>query len=157
MRFPLRLVALGLGLLGQAAAPLALAALGGDVSSVGADGARLRAQVRPGTSTAAGYSVDELVLTSGTVVNEYISPAGRVFAVSWHGPIKPNLAQLFGTYFQSYQAGAKAEAHNSATRRRFTVRQTDLVVESFGRMRAFYGRAYVPSLVPADVSVDDIH
>ncbi|HUN25911.1 MAG TPA: DUF2844 domain-containing protein [Steroidobacteraceae bacterium] len=155
MRFRLIVVTLALGLLGQAAAPLALAALGADVSSVTADGVRMKAQTRPGAA-AAGYSVQELVLPSGTVVREYISPADRVFAVSWSGPTKPNLAQLFGTYFQSYQSGSKAQVHNSATRRHFAVRQSDLVVESNGRMRAFYGRAYVPSLLPANVSAGDI-
>jgi len=155
MRFPLSVMVLGIGLLGQAASPLALAALGGDVSSVGADGARLKAQSRPATPQI-GYSVQELQLPSGTIVREYVSAAGRVFAVSWRGPTKPNLAQLFGDYFQPYQAAAKAQPHGAATRRHFTVRQPDLVVESNGRMRAFFGRAYVPSLLPATVSVDDI-
>jgi hypothetical protein len=36
------------------------------------------------------------------------------------------------------------------------VEQPGLVVESNGRMRAFYGRAWDPALLPANFSVADI-
>ncbi len=147
-------IAVGLLLLAQASLP-ALAALGGNADSIQDDGTHLKAQVRAGTS-GAGYSVEQLQLGSGTVVSEYVAPSGTVFAVSWHGPLMPNLQQILGTYFQQYVAAAKLAPHNGGTRRHFQISQTDLVVQSNGRMRSYYGRAYVPSLLPANVTADDI-
>lgn len=151
-----RLAALaGAGWLAVASLP-AWAALGGDMSSVAADGAHMRAQVRNSTSTAPGYSVQQLTLPVGTVVREYVTPAGTVFAVTWRGPSKPDLRELFGSYFQQYVDAASIAEHGAAARRHFEVRQSNLVVQSSGRMRAFHGRAYVPSLVPAGVPLSDI-
>src|ERR1700722_19006066 len=39
-----------------------------------------------------------------TVVDEYVSPAGTVFAVAWHGPFVPDMQQILGSYFG--QSGA---------------------------------------------------
>src|ERR1700732_4520267 len=70
------------------AAPIpALAVLGGDVSSVQADQAQMKAVLR--IQTAQSYTVHELHEQSGMVVKEFISPAGKVFAVSWGGPFVP--------------------------------------------------------------------
>jgi hypothetical protein len=144
----------GLAVLSLASLP-ALAGLGEDVSSVQKDRVAMKAQSRTSTP-AAGYSVEQIQLPSGTVLNEYVSPEGKVFAISWHGPAKPDLRQAFGSYFQQYTTAAQQAPHNPATRRHFQIRQPDLVVESGGRMRAFYGRGYVPSLLPPNVTADDI-
>jgi len=143
----------GLLILGWAAAsfsPLALAALGGDLNSAQDDAVHMKAQARPGSRASSAYEVQELTLTSGTVVREYASPAGKVFAVTWHGPQIPDLTQLFGSYYPQF---AQAAGAPHAGHRHLQVRQPDLVVESNGRMRAFHGLAYVPSLVPAGVQV----
>ncbi len=134
----------------------ALAGLGGNISSVEADRASMKAEMRA-TAPAVGYSVQEMRLPSGTVVNEYLSPTGTVFAVSWFGPTKPDLAQTLGSYFQQVAAAGQQIAHTSSMRRHFEIKQADLVFESGGRMRAFYGRAYVPSLLPPNVGAADIH
>lgn len=52
-------------------------------------------------TVAVGYTVRETTLGSGTVVREYVSTAGTVFALSWQGPVTPNLSDLLGTYFRS--------------------------------------------------------
>jgi hypothetical protein len=133
----------------------ALAALGGDISSVEADRASMKAEIRA-TAPTVGYSVEQMRLPSGTVVSEYVSPAGKVFAVSWFGPTKPDLSQTLGSYFQQLTAASQQTAHNPGMRRHFQIRQPDLVFESSGHMRAFYGRAYVPSLLPPNVTAADI-
>jgi hypothetical protein len=133
----------------------ALAGLGGDLSSVSADRAHMNAQQRgsvPGTR----FSVEQLELPSGTLVSEYVSPTGKVFAVSWRGPTKPDLRQTLGSYFDQVAAASKQAPHGPGTRRHFQIRQPDLVYESNGRMRDFYGRAYIPSLLPPNVSTADI-
>src|SRR2546423_14252996 len=75
------------------AAP-ALAALGGDGTSVQADLARMKGTLRI-TSTA-GFTVHEITTSYGTVVREYLTPADQGFAVSRHGPGIPELRPVLG-------------------------------------------------------------
>lgn len=131
--------------------PVALAALGGDAASIDADRAHMKAQRR--VLPARRYSVQEMQLTSGTTVREYLSPAGKVFAVVWQGPQMPDLRQLFGDHFEAYRDAAKGGRRGRGPLR---VEQPGLVVHSGGHMRGFAGRAYVPQLVPEDVSIDEI-
>src|ERR1700750_3357836 len=84
----------------------AAAALGEQDSSVAADEAHFRASARV-TRTSA-YTLHELQSESGTVVREYASPSGTVFAVSWQGPFLPDLKQLLGAYFDDFTRAAKA-------------------------------------------------
>lgn len=144
---------LGAGLmLGSAYAP-ARAGLGQPVASVSADRARMKGQLR--ARTGVGYTVEEITLPSGTVVKEFVSPAGIVFAVSWHGPTLPNLEQTLGSqYFGQLKAAEKTRrfGHNHVE-----VKGPKFVVHAGGHMRAFYGVAYVPSLVPSGVSLSDLH
>lgn len=130
----------------------AWAVLGQSVESVRSDQAYLKGQLR--STALQGFSVQQINSADGTVVKEFVSPAGKVFGISWTGPTMPNLAQLLGTtYFEQFQ-----QAHRSAARRRgpVTVQTDQLVVESGGHMRAFHGRAYVPGLLPGNLSAEVI-
>jgi hypothetical protein len=98
--------------------------------------------------------VNEITLPSGTVVNEYVSAEGKVFAVTWKGASMPDLSQTLGSYFEQYKAAAAAAP--AAGHHHLAVRQDDLVVISGGHMRAWSGKAYVPSLLPPNFSVGDI-
>ena len=126
----------------------AWAHLGGDVASVMADTAALRAQVR--TTPTVQYDVHEIV-NDGLVIHEYSTRQGQVFAVTWQGPFKPDLRQLLGDYFSSFQSAA-SQPH-PGSHRFFSVSRPDLVVESNAHLRTFQGVAYIPGLVPAGVSV----
>jgi hypothetical protein len=109
----------------------------------------------PGGTSAladAKFTVHETRAASGTTVKEFVSPSGVVFAITWRGPVMPDLQQALGRYFERYTAG---DNHNGGLHRRM-VNESDLVVQSSGRMRAFIGRAYVPQLLPAGVTVDQI-
>jgi Protein of unknown function (DUF2844) len=127
------------------------AALGGTLATVRADEVHMHAT--RSVADHAGYEVHELVLGSGTVVREFASPAGRVFGVAWQGPFKPDLNQLLGEHFPRLVAAGQGPRRDH---RALKVQAGDLVIESDGRMRAFAGRAYLPALVPATVSLDDI-
>jgi hypothetical protein len=129
----------------------ALAALGGDVASVQADQARINASQR--ITGAAAYSVYELRTPVGTVVREYVSAAGTVFAVAWRGPLLPDLRQIMGDYFAPY---TEAAARQRGSRGYLLIQQTDLVVESSGHVRAFFGKAYLPQMLPQDMAVSEI-
>ena len=130
----------------------AVAGLGGDAASVDADVAKMKGQAR--VTPVAGYTMSEITLPSGTVVHEFISAEGKVFAVSWRGMAVPDLSQTLGTYFTEYKAAATATPH--ASHHNLTVQQPDLVVRTGGHMRKWYGQAYVLSLLPPNFSLDEI-
>lgn len=138
--------------LAQSAAPPALAALGADVASVQADGLHMKGEVRVSTSPS-GYDIHEMQLPSGTVVREYVSVGNKVFAVSWRGPSIPDLRQTLGTYFPQYVA-ASSLPHGG--HHHLDISQPGLVAHSSGNMRSYFGFAYVPSLLPPNVSAADI-
>jgi Protein of unknown function (DUF2844) len=146
-------LALGTALLGGSISLPAYAALGGDAASVDADAAKMKSQARV-TTPAGGYTVSELTLPTGTVVREYVSAEGKVFAVTWKGPTVPDLQQTLGTYFSTMQAATSVP--HGADHHHLTVRTSDLVLQTGGHMRAFIGKAYVPSLLPPNFTLDDI-
>lgn len=152
-------LALALGavlLAGEAMAP-ARASLGDSVRSVQADRVSMKGQVR--ARSEAGYSVQEITAAGGTVVREFVSPAGVVFAVSWSGPAMPNLQQTLGSYFTQYKTAVKAQRTTGARagHHHVEIHTPSLVVHVGGHMRRYFGTAYVPSLVPQNVSVSDLH
>lgn len=126
--------------------------LGGDIASIAVDLGRLNGvdHVLAGRNA----QVHEIRLPGGTIVREYLSSAGTVFAVTWHGPFRPNLRQLLGTYFDGFERVVRTETNRG--RRPFVVEQPELVVHMGGQPRAFFGRAYVPDLIPQDVSPTDL-
>ena len=116
------------------------------------DRAHLKASLRVSPST--GYSVHELKADTGTLVREYATPEGRVFGVSWDGPWRPDLRQLLGEYFADYQEAVKNK--RTGVNGPISRSTSRLVVEMSGRPRAFYGRAYVPALVPSGIEPSGI-
>ncbi len=132
----------------------ALAALGGDVVSVQADQLHMQGTLR--TSAAASYSVQEIHSAAGTVVREYVSSAGKVFAVTWQGQWPPDMRQLLGNYFEQYAQAVKAQSSARIGRRPVEIEQPGLVVQMVGHPRSFRGRAYIPDLLPADVAAEAI-
>ena len=102
------------------------------------------------------YTVQEVVLETGTSVQEYSNAAGVVFALVWRGPVLPDLSVLLGDYFNTFktemeQARAQGKRGSPAT-----VARDKLVVHSSGRMRNFSGYAYAPDLIPAGVNIKDV-
>ncbi|HXX22266.1 MAG TPA: DUF2844 domain-containing protein [Terriglobia bacterium] len=143
-------IMLGVSLILALHAAPAWAVLGEYESSVSLDQQYMRGEDR--LTTGQGYKLHQITSPNGAVVSEYISPQGRVFAVSWRAPFIPNLGQLLGSYISQVQQAAQAQ-----TRRRggpLVVRANDFVFVSGGHMRAFHGSAYVPSLFPQNVSAE---
>lgn len=130
----------------------AWAALGGDVVSIQNDAVRMKGSIR--STVGAAYSVHEITDPSGTVVKEFISPQGKVFAVSWRGPIRPNLQELLGTHFDEFDQAMKSRTYR--VRGPAVVETPTLVVQSAGHMRGFVGRAYLPDSLPQGVTVKSL-
>jgi hypothetical protein len=125
----------------------AYAVLGQTVATVQSDRTRLHGELR--AVARQGYSVQEITSPNRSVVREYVSPQGMVFGIAWQSPSMPDLSQLLGSYFPAFQKQAQS---NSRTHRAFSMKTDQLVVESGGHMRAFQGRAYVPSLLPSGIT-----
>lgn len=132
-----------------AAAFPAGATLGGSAESVVTDQSKLHA--KRAVVDRRDYTVHEITSDDGTVVREYVSPAGKVFGVSWTGPTIPDLTQLLGAYNGEFQTAVRAKRGRRSSA---AVHNSDLVVESSGHMRAFRGRAYLNSMLPGGVAED---
>ena len=128
----------------------AFATLGGDAASVDADRVHVQGAVTNIARTDR-YTMDELQSATGTTIREYVSSAGRVFAVSWHGPFVPDLRQMLGEYFSRHQTEAARVRRNRRSRRPLVIDTGDLVVVVSGHTRSFSGRAVATQLMPAGV------
>jgi len=133
----------------------ASASLGEDVGSVQADQARMRGVQR--TTRTELYTVHEIKASNSTVVREYVSSAGKIFAVAWQGPFLPDLRQLLGGYFERFSQASQARNNNRPRiRGPIQIQEPGLVVQSGGHMRAYFGRAYIPDQVPKGVNIEEI-
>jgi len=148
----IRGVMFGLVLLG---APWsAVASLGDTVASIDADRAQMKGSLR--VRPAAAYEVHEIESGDGSIVREFVSGAGVVFAVSWQGQFTPDLQQLLGKHFDRYSAGLKAQKAAYVGRRPLDLELPGLVVQKNGHVRSFVGRAYIPEQVPLGVKLEEL-
>jgi hypothetical protein len=125
----------------------AWAALGGSVASVDSD-----AQVLGGEHkmvAKVGYDLHQITASDGSVVNEFVSPAGVVFGISWQGHSLPKFSQVLGTHLADFQVGQRT---NVVPRRAVTIQTGDFVLISIGHDRYFRGRAYLRSQIPGNLT-----
>ena len=125
--------------------------------------ARAMVQANAGSATQASasanaaYSENVVTLDSGTVVHEFVATAtNTVFAVSWKGPRLPNFNDILGTYATRYLNPMGSDVVQSRGLTQRGLQASDLVVQSFGRLGQFSGFAYLPSAVPAGVSLSEL-
>jgi hypothetical protein len=139
--------------------PQAFAMLGGSAGSIGQDGlitpsspAALAAL--SGANSNGGVNLQTIITAEGVTVNEFVA-RNQVFAVSWGGQVMPDLSSVLGPYFPAFQQAAlnRPKLGRNAP---LVVEAQDLVVHSYGHMRAFKGMAYIPSLVPAGFDITRI-
>ncbi len=150
-----RLTALLIGLAAffLATAGPAQAALGESLDSVASDETALMAK-RVSKTVRNGYTVQELRSDSVTL-REYVAPNGVIFAIAWNGMIHPDLTPLLGSYVGEYRSALR-HTPRVPGRRNHKVETDQIVVEKWGHMRNLQGRAYVPTLIPSEVSIDEI-
>jgi len=99
------------------------------------------------------YKVHQLTTTHGVTVREYVSAQGLVFGVSWGGRFMPDLHQLLGNYVNNVQSASASETHIRHLRG-ITIKTSDFVFTNFGHMQSWAGSAYVPSMIPANVTAE---
>ena len=134
--------------------PLAWATLGQSAASVEADRAKMNGQHQ--RRPAAGYSIDTIKV-AGMEITEYVSSDGVVFAVVWKGTGAPDLKLLLGEYYGEYREEVDAaRSRKPRVRAPFKMKSDRLVVERAGHSRSLWGRAYLPSHLPAGIRPEDI-
>jgi hypothetical protein len=132
----------------------ARAALGGDTVSILADQGALQGTRK--TTVIDSYTVHEIQAANGTVVHEYQSSAGSVFAVAWHGPFMPDMSQILGSYYGQYSQARQAQKGVRKGRHPIQIKETGLVVQIGGHPQWFTGRAYIPDKLPQTLRAEDI-
>lgn len=128
----------------------AWAVLGEYESSVDVDQQVLQGQRRDEART--GYKLHTLTAADGTVVREYVSPEGKVFGIAWQSPHMPNVTQLLGANMTELEQAIQGRKGRRGGP--LVVETPKLVFVSGGHMRFYFGRAYVPSLVPGNVAAE---
>lgn len=131
------------------------AELGGGMSGVQADGARMGRRIA--SVALSTYSRHEITRANGGIVREFTNAEGQVFAITWSGPGKPDLRTLLGRYFTSLQtSGGRIGRTMHSLRRPAQVNQPDLQIQTGGHMGWFHGVAFIPSLAPSGYSANDL-
>ncbi len=133
------------------------AVLGGDASTIATDQTRLKAAGRAAAAAvSATVQSHEMTLADGSSFREYVNPAGIVFAVAWSTRFKPKLAPLLGEHALGYAAAASAASNRAGIQRRVVLQHDDLVVNATSHLNAHVGIAYLRSLVPEGVHVNEL-
>ena len=101
----------------------------------------------------AGFDRHEVTQADGSMVREYVSPRGTVFAVAWSGRTTPDLKALLGTHYATYAAEA---AKQRPSHHVLTVTTPDLVVTVVRYQHTGSGSASLPAEVPAGVVVGEL-
>ena len=145
-----------LALAAMLGAPAARAVLGGDVSTIGGDQQRVKGERRFATALRVQTETHLITMADGSSIREYVTPGGIVFAVAWSTRFKPDLEALFGSYAQTYAAAAGDALKTPGIKRNVVLQRGDLVVQSTVHLNNFVGRAYLRSLVPQGIAVDEL-
>ncbi|WP_144145786.1 DUF2844 domain-containing protein [Paraburkholderia sp. BCC1884] len=136
--------------------PLAsYAALGGAPSAGTAGSASLLRSTASANAAAsvAPYTVHAAFGSDGVAIHEYVLPSNVVFAVTWQGPVRPDMSALLGSYFMGFANAAEEHVRGTGP---LIEDRGDFHVESAGRAGHFFGKAYLPRLVPVSVRVDEL-
>lgn len=132
----------------------ARAELGGDIRTVENDRIQMKAALQ--TRQAGAFAIHEIKTPTGSTVREYISPQGKVFGVSWQGPTMPDLKQLLGSYYAQASQALKEQRAKRVIRGPINIQQPGFVFQQSGHMRSYFGRAYVPGMMPQGVGPEAV-
>lgn len=105
------------------------------------------------TVATAPYTVRESHDANAVTIREYVLPSNVVFAVTWEGPIRPDMTALLGSYFPNYVSVGESRARGTGP---LIEGNGDFRIESAGRLGHFFGVAYLPRLMPAHVRASDL-
>lgn len=143
-----------IGLIFLVGAMNAYAALGGKIESLPKE-SKGKVLQRLATTPAKRFSIYE-IRSPASVIREYVSPGGVVFALGWEGITHPDLSVHLGEFAKDFAKTQKEMGFRRGMRH--SIFETDQVtVERWGHERNHRGRAYCLSLFPPGVSIGEIH
>jgi len=128
------------------------AGLGEAESSIHAD--QIRMGARHSVSVTPQYLVHDLHASDGTLVRQYVTANGLVFAVTWKSLSKPDFAGFLGLSYPLYAASAQVAARRPGVQRHFRHDGLDLVVQSTAHLNVYSGFAFRRSMLPKGLSLD---
>ncbi|MGN6530113.1 MAG: DUF2844 domain-containing protein [Burkholderiaceae bacterium] len=134
----------------------ARATLGEAGTSAEADRARVGGERRVAQATSAQLRVHVITRADGSTIKEFETPAGVVFAISWSTRLKPRLDALLGAHAADYAQATRQALAAPGVRHQLRIAQGDLVVQASAHLDAHVGLAYLRSLVPPGVRVDEL-
>jgi len=143
-----------------AASLQAVAALGGHPEAPSAMNrytASAKAAVSASDSASGAYRTWVTTTADGSVIKEFANHDGVVFAVTWQGPWRPDLKQLLGSYYTTFQQESAQRVSMHARAPSHVFSKQGLFVSTRGHARAFEGLAYVQALLPPGVSPAELH
>ncbi|MEW9582887.1 DUF2844 domain-containing protein [Paraburkholderia sp. DGU8] len=105
------------------------------------------------TPAPAQYTMREANDVDGVTIREYVLPTNVVFAVTWHGPVRPDMSELLGSYFANFVSASDGRARGIGP---MVQHNGDFHIESAGHTGYFFGKAYLPRLVPANVRMENL-
>lgn len=132
----------------------AQAELGGTEASVRSDQQRLRATRN--VSQTPAYAIHEMRTANQSVIREFVSSEGKVFAVTYHGQLLGESNALLGSY--APQIGRALAASRGGKHRGgpVSVQLPGFVYEASGHMRSYVIHAYVTDSIPQGVRVEEL-
>ncbi|MFM9923563.1 DUF2844 domain-containing protein [Variovorax sp. H27-G14] len=118
-----------------------------------ADAASNKMATTEQASTATDWHTREATQADGLVEREYLTADGKVFAVAWRGPHRPELSVLLGMpYATQMSANARALRQQGQGSHRTTSQSDEaFAVRASTRQRLSSGVAWLPSLLPPGV------
>jgi hypothetical protein len=132
----------------------AMAELGGTVQTVQADQQRLQ-----GTRTViarTAYQVHEIKTATNGVVREFVSPDGKVFAVTYEGRFPGESNGLLGAYANQLAQAKQAAAGKAHVAGTIHLESGYLRYHAAGHLGYFSMRAVVSNAVPSGVTMEEI-
>ncbi|MSQ57116.1 MAG: DUF2844 domain-containing protein [Limnohabitans sp.] len=97
------------------------------------------------------YLINSYQTPEKTIIREYINASNRVFAVAWNSSGPAPLQLILGNYFDRYVAATSTPLAGRAPLR---LQDTDLVIQTGGQMRSYFGYAYLPLLLPVGFTAE---
>lgn len=121
--------------------------------AVAASRSLLQSSATSASTPSTPYTVREATDAYGVTIREYVLPTNVVFAVTWQGPVRPDMRELLGSYFPNFTNPGEGRAHGIGP---MVQHNSAFHIESAGHTGYFFGKAFLPRLVPANVRMENL-
>lgn len=128
------------------------ATLGESVTSIQQDNQSLAAQISHVTTQVTPNFTTSVITTKKGIIKEY-SAQNKVFAVTWTGKAYPNFRQIFGASFNQLSKAKQIPNQMGY----FKLVGDDFIMQMNGANNLLSGIAYIPSLIPTNLTISDLH